>query len=115
MGCATMNMNLEPDRYITILDSKTMKPVPNLPLIYCDIQKPYFIVGKVLMSRPYTTDKNGRAQVPSDVHLQVGPGSDYMLDRSRDIGKTDREILNNEIYYVTKWKQEIEQDAPRND
>jgi hypothetical protein len=42
-GCVTMNMNKDPSRWVTVLDSETKKPVPNLPLVYQDIKKPYFI------------------------------------------------------------------------
>jgi hypothetical protein len=100
-GCVTMNMNKEPDRWITVLDTDTDKPVPNLSLLYYDSRKPYFIVSKVERSREYVTDSQGRAHVPSGVYLQVGtPG--WTEARDRNIGRSVDDIIADDIYYVEK-------------
>jgi len=72
-----MNMNKSPDSWVTVLDATSEKPVPEVPLVYMDIQKPYLIVGRLLVSREYITDEIGRAHVPSNVSLQPSPGSNW--------------------------------------
>lgn len=87
-------MNREPDRWVTVIDIESGKPVPNLPLIYMKVKKPYWIVGQALISRKYITDKNGRAHVPSGVHLQtLGDTHVRVIDRESGKSGTATDII----------------------
>jgi hypothetical protein len=95
-GCVTMNMNKDPSRWVTVLDSETKKPVPNLPLVYQDIKKPYFITGCWVTSREYVTNSEGVAHVPWDVFLKPSDASGWVSAGGSEPGR------NSEILYVKK-------------
>jgi len=85
-GCMSLNMNREPERWITVRDADTGTAVPGISLVYMRIKKPYWIVGAVMRSREYVAGPDGRAYVPSGVILRPS-GSDYVVafDKAFDL------------------------------
>ena len=107
-GCINMNMNKDPDRWVTVLDADSGKPIPGVSLVYISVRKPYFIVGEVMISRKYTTDANGKAHVPSGVRLMTDPGCGYVdLPSSLDGKSDDQQIIYIMTYqdYMKKMKE----------
>ncbi len=78
IGCIKINMNKQPNRWVTVLDANTGNPVSGVPLVYMSIRKPYFIVGEVMISQQYVSGKNGKAYVPSGVRLTTSAESNYV-------------------------------------
>ena len=97
-GCMNMNMDKQPNRWITVLDADTGEPVPDVPLVYTSIKKPYFIVGAVMISRQYVSDANGKAHVPSGVSLKTKPGSDYIAVPEPTDKKSGEALKGTAIY-----------------
>jgi len=93
-------MNRTPDRWIKVVDADNKLPVSRLPLIYRKFSPFGIVIREVLTSFPYYTDSEGNAQVPSNVTIQPGPGTRYVVDRRSNIGKTAEEIESNDVVYV---------------
>ncbi len=74
-----MNMNKQPNRWVTVMDANTGNPVSGVPLVYMSVRKPYFIVGEIIISQEYVSGKNGKAYVPSGVRLITAAESNYVI------------------------------------
>ena len=101
-SCVSPNMNRPPDRWIKVIDSDRGGPVKDIPIIYNEFSPFGIIVREVLISRNYYSDQNGRAHVPSGVMLEPAPGSGYIRDTRRNVGKTIEEIQSMDTLFVRK-------------
>lgn len=73
--------------------------------MYMSIRKPYFIVGKVMISREYVSDTNGKAYIPSGIRMIVAPESNYI----EIVSPVDDEKSNDPIKATTFYVKTNEQ------
>ena len=112
-GCINMNINKQPDKWVTVLFADTGKPASGVPLVYMSVRKPYFIVGTVMISREYVSDINGKAYVPSGVILKAAPESNYVVVTApvNDLKNIDSK-KDTTIYVITdeQYMQELQEE-----
>lgn len=96
------NLDKKPTRWVTIMDAKTNKPLPHVPLVYYGPAKTYFIVGAIGSSIPYVSDDHGRAYVPEGVSLRPPNESDYTLD---SVMTAPGDKNRGEIYFLRRIKR----------
>ena len=102
-GCTpATNLEKKPTRWVTIIDAKTNKPIPHVPLVYYGPAKTYFIVGGIGSSIPYVSDDQGRAYVPEGVSLRPANESTYTLDSVKCL---PGDMSRDEIYYLRRIKR----------
>jgi hypothetical protein len=106
-SCVPPDMNRVPERGIHVVDSDKRQPVSKLPLVYQEFALFGLVVREVLTSRPYYTDSNGYAQVPSHVTIVPMPGTGYVVDRRSNVGKTLEEIESKDVLYVRALEQHM--------
>ena len=100
LGCA--HRDLPPVRSVTVMDVSSGKPVEGVPLVYRYVQKPYWIVGRVVESRPYISDSNGVAMVPSRADIDTSSSSVWLLDWDRTYGSSNHPRPVSNLYVKRK-------------
>ena len=86
VSCApSVDLNRKPDREVTVINSKTNQPVPGCELVYWEWSQ-FIFDHYFYSSRPYVTDENGVALVPSGVVMNPDADSGYTRHRVGDTG-----------------------------
>lgn len=75
--CApSVDLDRKPDRKVTVINAKTKDPVPQCNLVYVEYRQ-FLFDHYFYFSRPYTTDENGEAYVPSGRNMTPTQESGY--------------------------------------
>lgn len=106
-SCVSPDLNRAPERGIHVVDSDTKQPVGKLPLVYQEFAPFGLVVREVLTSRPYYTNSNGYAQIPSNVTIMPKSDTRYLVDRRSDTGKTLEEIESKNVLYVRTFEKHM--------